>query len=68
MALVDHLRELRARLLKSRSILVVWSFVVALFFYDQLFELILDPYDEAQETLRRAVQTEAVRSAASPAG
>ena len=36
MALSDHLRELRARLLRSALVVVVVAFVVALFFYDQL--------------------------------
>ena len=40
MALADHLRELRARLLRVVLVLVVALFV-ALFFYDQLLELIL---------------------------
>ena len=35
MALSDHLRELRARLIRSALVLLL-AFVVALFFYDQL--------------------------------
>ena len=50
MALADHLRELRARLLKIAVVLVVGT-VVAWFFYDTLFQLIYDPYRRAQEIL-----------------
>lgn len=50
MALSDHLRELRARVLKVALILVV-GFVVALFFYNQLFDLVAHPYYEAQHHL-----------------
>lgn len=50
MALADHLRELRARLLRIAVFLVV-GIVVAWFFYDQLFALIYEPYARAQETL-----------------
>jgi sec-independent protein translocase protein TatC len=50
MALADHLRELRARLLRVAVMLVV-GIVVAWFFYDELFGLIYDPYARAQEIL-----------------
>ena len=46
MALADHLRELRARLMKSVLVLIV-AFVVALFFYNQLLDLIKAPYQDA---------------------
>ena len=42
MALADHLRELRARILKVTVVLLVGT-VVAWFFYDQLFNMILGP-------------------------
>ncbi len=62
MALSDHLRELRARLLKSVLVLVL-LFIVALFFYDQpdegLLGLVLGPYNDAREMLGESVQTEA---------
>src|SRR4051812_3677646 len=50
MALSDHLRELRARI--ARSVLV-WLilFIVALFFYDPLLELIRGPYEDAVKQL-----------------
>lgn len=50
MALADHLRELRARLLRVALLLVV-GIVVAWFFYEQLFDLIYAPYEQAQEIL-----------------
>lgn len=60
MALSDHFRELRARLIRSALVLVV-LFCVAIFFYHQLYEAVLRPYDEAQKTLRaRGYKTEAV--------
>lgn len=61
MALSDHLRELRARLIRS-AIVVVVSFGVALFFYDQLLDLIFIPYNEARERLDQDVKTEPVVS------
>ncbi len=50
MALADHLRELRARLLIVAVALIV-GIVVAWFFYDPLFNLLLEPYDSARVRL-----------------
>jgi len=50
MALSDHLRELRARIIKIALILAV-GFGVALFFYDRLFDLVYNPYLDAQRAL-----------------
>ena len=50
MALSDHLRELRARLLKSAFAILV-AFVVALFFFDPIFAVINEPYQQAREAL-----------------
>ena len=50
MALSDHLRELRARLLKAAFALVV-GFVVALFFFDPIFSVVNEPYQEARRAL-----------------
>jgi sec-independent protein translocase protein TatC len=62
MALADHLRELRARLLMVVVALVVGT-VVAWFFYDALFAVIRDPYDAARERLTdEGVKTEPVIS------
>jgi sec-independent protein translocase protein TatC len=63
MALADHLRELRARLLRSTLALVV-ALVVALFFYDQLFEIIYHPYQVAREQLQGKVDTKGTISGA----
>ena len=58
MALSDHLRELRGRLMKSVLVLLV-GLVVALFFYDEIFQLVLTPYETAKEQLGSEVSTEA---------
>lgn len=50
MALSDHLRELRARLIKAVLFLVV-GVVVALFFFDQLFDIVYGPYLDAIDKL-----------------
>jgi sec-independent protein translocase protein TatC len=57
MALSDHLRELRARLLKS-AVFVLVAFVVSLFFFDEIFRLVLTPYLSAKEALPKGVATE----------
>jgi sec-independent protein translocase protein TatC len=59
MALSDHFRELRARLIRSALLLVI-LFFVAIYFYDQLLVLVQHPYTQAQEQLRGSVQTEQV--------
>ncbi len=70
MALSDHLRELRARLLRSVLFLVV-VFFVALFFFEQphdgLLGLVLGPYNDARDALGASVQTQAyVQGATGP--
>lgn len=50
MALSDHLRELRARIMKSALVVLV-LFVAALLFFDQLYEIVYDPYQQAQDHL-----------------
>jgi sec-independent protein translocase protein TatC len=50
MALSDHLRELRARILKG-TLVVLIGLGVALIFFDQLYDLVYDPYLRAQEKL-----------------
>ena len=59
MSLGDHFRELRARVMRSAFYLVVAT-VLALFFYDQLFQIILDPYNTARQLLGQGTQTQAV--------
>jgi sec-independent protein translocase protein TatC len=63
MALVDHLRELRARLMRAMLVLVL-GLILALFFYDQLFEVIYRPYQIAREQLRGQVDTRGTISGA----
>jgi sec-independent protein translocase protein TatC len=63
MALVDHLRELRARLLRCVLALTL-ALIVALFFYDQIFEIIYRPYDIAREQLLGKVNTKGTISGA----
>ena len=70
MALTDHLRELRARLIRSVLFLLV-TFIVSLSFYQQphggLLELVLRPYNHAREMLGASVQTQAyVKGATGP--
>jgi len=66
MALADHLRELRARLLRAVVALLV-AFVVALFFYDFLLDLVLGPYSDAKAELGDEVETKAyIKGAAGP--
>jgi sec-independent protein translocase protein TatC len=50
MALADHFRELRARFLRS-AVLFLALLIGAFFFYNQLFELLLGPYNNAREQL-----------------
>jgi sec-independent protein translocase protein TatC len=66
MALADHLRELRARLLRAVLVLLA-AFIVALFFYDQLLDLVLQPYTDAKAQLGDDVETKAyIKGAAGP--
>jgi sec-independent protein translocase protein TatC len=58
MALSDHLRELRARVLKS-AVVVLVALVVSLFFFDQIFQLVLQPYEAAVAALPDDVSSEA---------
>lgn len=59
MSLADHFRELRARVMRCTLYLVVGT-VLAFFFYNQLFDLLLTPYNQARQMLGTKVQTEAV--------
>ena len=58
MALSDHLRELRARILKILSVVLV-GMIVSLFFFDPIFGLVLDPYKQAQAGVGDDVDTQA---------
>jgi sec-independent protein translocase protein TatC len=59
MSLGDHFRELRARVMRSTLYLVLAT-IIALFFYDQLFQLFLNPYNNARHLLGQGTQTRAV--------
>ena len=66
MALSDHMRELRARLLKSTVVLTA-LFVVGLFFWSDLLLLVMDPYNSARIALEQDVETvPTVRGATGP--
>ena len=56
MALADHLRELRARLLRVVAVLII-GVAVALFFYDQLLAVVYDPYKVAAARLGNSTNT-----------
>jgi sec-independent protein translocase protein TatC len=58
MALSDHLRELRARIMRILVVIVV-GLVVSLFFYEPIFELVYGPYQKAAEQLTGEVNTQA---------
>lgn len=58
MAVSDHLRELRARIIRV-TLMVSVALVVALFFFDPIFDLILGPYEDAQRQLGETVTTTA---------
>lgn len=58
MALSDHLRELRARILKI-LVLIVVGMIVSLFFFDPIFALVLEPYKQAQAGVGDDVNTQA---------
>jgi sec-independent protein translocase protein TatC len=63
MALGDHLRELRARLLRSVLALAI-ALTIALFFYNQLFDIVYHPYQLARERLQGKVNTKGTISGA----
>jgi len=66
MALGDHFRELRGRLMRSLLVFLV-LLVVAFFFYNDLLNLVLDPYNQARKALGNDVQTEAyIKGATGP--
>lgn len=66
MALADHLREVRARLLRS-VVVILAGMVVALFLYDYTLDLVLGPYNDAKRELGESVQTGAyIKGAAGP--
>jgi sec-independent protein translocase protein TatC len=66
MALADHFRELRGRILRSVVAILV-CMVGALFFFDVLLELVMSPYDQARVALGQDVETKAyIKGAGGP--
>jgi sec-independent protein translocase protein TatC len=65
MALADHLRELRARLLRSVVVITV-GLIVALFFYNQLLDLVLGPYNQAKAALPHTQTQAYIKGATGP--
>jgi sec-independent protein translocase protein TatC len=65
MALSDHLRELRARILRVAVAMTI-TFVALLFFYDQLLELVLGPYNHAREALGEEVSRPVISGPGGP--
>nr|WP_218855637.1 twin-arginine translocase subunit TatC [Nocardioides daedukensis] len=66
MAISDHLRELRARILKVTVMLLI-ALTVALFYFDEIFTLIEGPYLDAQKALPDDVSSQAtVQGAGGP--
>jgi sec-independent protein translocase protein TatC len=65
MALSDHLRELRGRVLKSALALTV-AFIAALFFFDQIFAVVIGPYHHAQQSLGEDVTRPTVNGPGGP--
>ena len=66
MALADHFRELRGRLMRSLAVFLV-LLIVAFFFYSQLLDLVLNPYNDARKALGESVQTKAyIKGATGP--
>ena len=59
MALSDHFRELRGRLLRSLLVVLI-LFVVALNYTDPLVQLVMSPYNQARAALGEGTLTEPV--------
>jgi sec-independent protein translocase protein TatC len=66
MALADHFRELRGRILRS-VVAVTVGMVLGLFFFDHLLALVMSPYDQARDALGEDVATKAyIKGAGGP--
>ncbi|HQR28246.1 MAG TPA: twin-arginine translocase subunit TatC [Nocardioides sp.] len=65
MALSDHLRELRARVMRVALALTL-ALVASLFFFDQIFSLVIGPYHHAQEALGEDVTRPVVSGPGGP--
>ena len=58
MTLMEHLRELRSRLLKA-VIAIIAASIVCAFFYDELFHLLTDPFQDTVDRLAEERDLEA---------
>lgn len=65
MALSDHFREFRARLLKITLIWLV-GFGLALYFHDRLLDLVFGPYLDAQRALPKGTTEPIISGAGQP--
>jgi sec-independent protein translocase protein TatC len=65
MALSDHLRELRGRLMRV-ALAMTLAFVAALVFYDPILEVVTGPYLQAQESLGTGVTQAVISGAGGP--
>ncbi len=65
MALSDHFREFRARILKVALIWVA-GFVLSLVFHDQLLQLVMGPYDDARSMLPEGTTEPVISGAGTP--
>ena len=57
MPLTEHLRELRIRLVRSVLAIIVCT-ILAAFFYDQLFDLVTEPFNSIRDEHPRARHAE----------
>ncbi len=66
MALADHFRELRGRILRA-VVAIIACMIAGLFVFDFLLELVMSPYDQAREALGQDVATKAyIKGAGGP--
>lgn len=65
MALSDHFREFRARLLKIALIWIV-GFALSLVFHDQLLQVVMAPYEAAQRVLPEGTTEPVITGAGAP--
>ncbi|MEO5662155.1 MAG: twin-arginine translocase subunit TatC [Nocardioides sp.] len=64
MALGDHFRELRARVLRAGTFMVL-AVVIALYFFDPLYDLVFGPYSDAASKLEEG---STIATTSGPAG
>lgn len=65
MALSDHFREFRARILKIALIWII-GFAISLAFHDQLLALVFGPYEQAQKSLPAGTTEPIIQGAGAP--